>query len=95
MATKFVKHIPLTQKFETEKKINKITSPLLIAASKNDTTIPYQMSKQLASINQRAKLFISDKGSHHNSEWLLKEAVRFLNSLTSDNKVSPDGSDAL
>ncbi len=81
LSTKFVKYIPLTTKFSTDRKIYKITSPLLIGGSINDTTVPVEMSYRLATLNPNAKLYISDKGSHHESEWFFPEVKEFLESV--------------
>lgn len=82
MSMKFVKFMPMVQKFETDTKIQKITSPLLIGASENDTTVPCDMSIKLAKLNNKAIFFLSEKGSHHESEWFKDEAISFLNNLT-------------
>lgn len=81
ISTKFVRFIPMTQKFDTEYKIYKISSPLLIAHSVNDTTVPVEMSYDLAKHNPNAQLYISKTGSHHESEWVLDRALKFMNSL--------------
>jgi hypothetical protein len=81
LSTRFVKYIPLTTKFSTDKKIFKITSPLLIGGSKNDETVPVEMSYKLKVLEPKAKLFISDKGSHHESEWFFAEVKDFLESV--------------
>lgn len=81
LSSSFVKIMPLTQKFETDKKIHKIKSPLLIGHSIHDVTVPVEMSYKLKSLNSNAKLFISDTGSHHQSDWFFPEVIDFLNSL--------------
>jgi len=81
LSTKFVRYIPLITKFSTDKKICKITSPLLIGGSKNDETVPVAMSYKLESLNPKAKLFISETGSHHESEWFFPEVKEFLQSI--------------
>lgn len=82
ISTKFIECLPITQKFETDHKISKITSPLLIAHSENDTTVPVEMSLQLTALNPKAHLFISKSGSHHESEWFIPRAIEFLKFLT-------------
>ncbi|OGH94408.1 MAG: hypothetical protein A2039_03380 [Candidatus Melainabacteria bacterium GWA2_34_9] len=81
LSTKFVRYIPLITKFSTDKKICKITSPLLIGGSKNDETVPVAMSYKLESLNPKAKLFVSETGSHHESEWFFPEVKDFLESI--------------
>jgi hypothetical protein len=81
ISSRFVKCYPLTQTFQTDKKILKIHSPLLIVASLNDVTIPFYMSEQLASINKKAELYISEEGSHHSSEWAKPRVTQFLKEL--------------
>jgi alpha-beta hydrolase superfamily lysophospholipase len=78
ISTNFVKSYPMTQNFATDRKIVKIHSPLFIAASINDETIPCIMSEQLANRNHHAELYISEEGSHHSSEWLKPKLLNFL-----------------
>jgi len=80
-STKFVKYVPLITKFATDKKICKIQAPLLIGGSKNDETVPVEMSYRLSALNPKAKLYISETGSHHESEWFFEEVKNFLDSL--------------
>lgn len=86
----FVKLMPMTQKFETEKKIHKIKSPMLIGHSIHDITVPVEMSYKLKALNSSAKLFVSDKGSHHNSEWFFPEVIKFLESVELEAKQDRD-----
>lgn len=81
LSTRFVKFMPLKQKFRTDKKIHKITAPLLIGHSGNDTTVPAYMSRKLAKLNPSAKLYISKNGGHHESEWFFAEVEKFLDSV--------------
>jgi len=81
ITSKFVQCVPFTQKFQTEDKIVKINSPLLIAHSLNDTTVPPQMSYILAKLNPKAQLYMSQTGSHHESEWVKGRVLQFLESL--------------
>ncbi len=83
-----VKVMPITQKFETEKKIHKIKSPLLIGHSIHDTTVPVEMSYRLKAMNDSARLFISDTGSHHNSDWFFPTVLNFLQKV--ENKPKQD-----
>ncbi len=80
-STKFIKCFPIVQTFETDQKIHRISSPLLIAHSMYDDTVPVVMSYKLAQLNRKAELFVSEKGSHHSSEWLKPKALEFLKSL--------------
>jgi len=81
LATRFVKFFPMTEKFDTENKIFKIESPLLIAHSVNDNTVPVKMAYQLAKRNPACELFISKNGSHHESEWFIDKALEFIGKL--------------
>lgn len=81
MAVKFSKFYPMTQKFDTEHKIDKIHSPLLIGHSENDDTVPVEMARKLAELKPDAQLFISKQGSHHSSEWFKDRAITFIKSL--------------
>ena len=82
VATKFVRYIPMTQKFETDKKIHKIESPLLIGHSLNDQTVPVDMGYKLGELNPHAQLYISKTGSHHESEWFKGRVLEFLQDLS-------------
>ncbi len=82
----FVKIMPITQKFETDKKIHKIKSPLLIGHSIHDVTVPVEMSYKLRALNDSARLFISDTGSHHESEWFFEEVLEFIKKLENQAK---------
>ena len=81
LSTRFVRCYPLTQKFSTDKKISKIKSPLLIGHSVNDVTVPVEMSYKLAKLNPHAILYVSQNGSHHESEWVFPEVKEFLESV--------------
>jgi len=81
ISTKFAKFMPITQKFDTEHKIAKITSPLLIGHSTNDEIVPVEMGKKLALLNPQAQVYISQTGSHHSSEWFIPRALEFLSTL--------------
>ncbi len=81
ISSKFVEAIPLTQKFDNENKVSMISSPLLIAHSLNDKTVPSYMSIELAERNPKAKLYLCKKGSHHSSEWIKDEVLSFLINL--------------
>ncbi len=63
------------------KRLIKFKSPLLIGGSLNDTTVPVEMSFTLAALNPRAKLYISQNGSHHESEWFFPSVKAFLESV--------------
>lgn len=76
-----VSSIPMVQKFETDKKIAKIKSPLLIGHSTDDVTVPVQMSFKLKELNKSAKLFISESGSHHDNHWFFSEILIFLEKM--------------
>ena len=77
----FVKTMPITQKFETDKKIHKIKSPLLIGHSIHDVTVPVEMSYKLKALNHSARFFISNKGSHHESDWFFPEVIDFMETM--------------
>jgi uncharacterized protein len=81
LTTRFVKFMPITQKFDTEHKVAKITSPILIGHSLNDETVPVEMGKKLAMLNPHAQVYISQTGSHHSSEWFMPRALEFISTL--------------
>lgn len=81
ISSNFIECFPLRNKFSSDEKIEKIKSPLFIAHSKNDEIIPYQMSQILASKNSRAELYLSDKGSHHSSDWVFEAIKNFLKTI--------------
>lgn len=77
----FVRTMPMSQKFSTDTKIQKIHEPLLMGHSEHDTTVPVEMSKKLAQINKSAILHISNSGSHHESDWFFPAVLEFLDNL--------------
>jgi len=81
LSTTFIKFMPITQKFDTENKVSKISSHLLIGHSINDETIPVSMGIKLAELNPNAEVYISKTGSHLSSEWFKNRALEFLSSL--------------
>ena len=74
----FFDNLIYLQKYDTESKIAKISSPLLIAHDIPDEVIPVKMSYELAKMNPKAKLFISKTGSHNDGTWFYEEALKFL-----------------
>ncbi|MEI8390426.1 MAG: alpha/beta hydrolase [bacterium] len=74
----FFDNLIYLQKYDTESKIAKISSPLLIAHDIPDEVIPVKMSYELAKLNPKAKLFISKTGSHNDGTWFYEEALKFL-----------------
>lgn len=79
--TTLINILPFSQKFNTLSLIDKITCPILITHSKLDETVPFGMTKKLYSATKNAKLFISETGTHEESEWLFKEVEEFLSDL--------------
>lgn len=76
--SKLIDILPITQKFDTLSIIDKITCPILIAHSKLDATVPAEMAKELYGKAKNAKLFLSETGTHEESEWSFAEVEDFL-----------------
>lgn len=75
---KFAKFYPYTQKFETDKKVHLINSPLFIGHSKYDEIAPVEMSYKLSEFNKNAQLFISEIGDHDSNDWIFDEVEKFI-----------------
>lgn len=66
------------QKYETISKIGKISSPLLILHSKEDETVPVEMSYRLSKLNPKAKLYITQKNHHNDIYWAYDKILNFI-----------------
>lgn len=70
------------QKFENDKKIEKIDCPTLILHSKNDRKISFKMSEELHKKCKNSKLLICEDGCHDTNDWCFNEIERFFLSLS-------------
>ena len=67
------------KKFDNLAKIRRIKAPMLIAYSRQDVVIPWQMSCALADKAPRGtRRYFSPRGEHEQFRWLEKAAVNFL-----------------
>lgn len=73
--------IPLTQKFESINKIQKIRSPLFVLHSKPDDIIPYWMGEKLAEQNEHARFYLSETGGHDEPTWNNHVILDFIREL--------------
>ena len=74
----------LKDKFESYKKINKISVPVLIIHGKVDKIVPYEMGKKMYELANQPKFFYSqDYGDHmvEYDEKLLSALEQFIKSL--------------
>ena len=75
----------LKDKFESNKKINKISIPILIMHGKVDKIVPYTMGKKMYELANQPKFFYSQEYGDHMVEYdeklllALKEFIRSLN----------------
>ncbi|HSA06601.1 MAG TPA: alpha/beta hydrolase [Candidatus Gastranaerophilales bacterium] len=83
-----IKALPVFEKFDTKGKIAGIKAPLLIAHSVPDNIVPVQMSIELAKINKKARVFISEDGGHNDHKWFYPKLFEFLKSLKGASKNS-------
>ena len=75
------KPIFFNKRFDNYAKIRQIKAPLLIAYSRQDKVIPWQMSCALADKAPRfSRRYFSPRGEHEQFRWLERAAVEFLNS---------------
>ena len=73
------KPVFFNKKFDNLSKIRRIHAPLLVAYSRQDTVIPWQMSCALADKASRtAKRYFSPRGTHEQFRWAERAAVDFL-----------------
>ena len=75
----------LKDKFESNKKINKVSIPILIMHGKVDKIVPYTMGKKMYELANQPKFFYSQEYGDHMVEYdeklllALKEFIRSLN----------------
>lgn len=73
--------LPLTQKFDSKRKIASIKSPVLIIHALNDEMIPFQMAKEFHRLKSDAKIFFSPQGTHCSFGWQDSVILDFLGEL--------------
>lgn len=73
--------IPVENRFATYKKMKTVRTKTFIVHSKDDNTIPYQMSKKLAKITPNSELYIAETGGHNANGWANGAVINFLDSL--------------
>ena len=74
----------LKDKFESNKKINKISVPILIMHGKVDKIVPYDMGKKMYELANQPKFFYSQEYGDHMVEYyekLLLALKQFIQSL--------------
>lgn len=75
MAWVIYPHIPLAylipDSFNSLRKITKLKVPLLIAHSREDDLVPFQMGSQLFDASPQPKEFIELRGGHNESGWTI------------------------
>ena len=74
----------LKDKFESDKKINKINIPILIIHGKVDKIVPYKMGQKMYELANEPKYFYSQEYGDHMVEYdkkLLLALKRFVESL--------------
>ena len=74
----------LKDKFESNKKINKISIPILIMHGKVDKIVPYTMGKKMYELANQPKFFYSQEYGDHMVEYdekLLFTLKQFIKSL--------------
>ena len=74
----------LKDKFESYKKISKISAPILIIHGKVDKIVPYEMGKKMYELANQPKFFYSQEYGDHMVEYdgkLLQALVKFIKSL--------------
>ena len=84
------KPVFFNKKFDNLSKIRRIHAPLLVAYSRQDTVIPWQMSCALADKASRTtKRYFSPRGTHEQFRWAERAAVDFLSGKKSRSTRPP------
>lgn len=78
---KHIEKISFVQTLDGINKIKDVKCPILIMHNKTDKIAPYQNSIELSQNNPDSELFISEKGSHWDSDWGFEKVFEFANSL--------------
>ena len=76
--------ILLKDKYESDKKIKNIKSPILIMHGEADKVVPFWMGKKLYNLANEPKYFYFSKYDDHMMEYnekLLNELTKFIDSL--------------
>ena len=76
--------ILLKDKYESDKKIKNIKSPILIMHGEVDKVVPFWMGKKLYNLANEPKYFYFSKYDDHMMEYnekLLNELTKFIDSL--------------
>jgi len=88
MGKKYYPFLPvsflLKDKFESDKKINKISIPILVIHGKVDRIVPYEMGKKMYELANQPKFFYSQEYGDHMVEYdekLLSALRQFIQSL--------------
>jgi len=74
----------LKDKYESDKKIKKIKSPILIMHGEVDRIVPFWMGEKMYKLANQPKYFYFSKYDDHMLEYnekLLNELKKFINSL--------------
>ena len=78
----FIYLILWNRKLDNTRQIPRVKAPLLVAYSRQDERIPWQMSAALARLAPHGtQAYASPRGSHGEFGWLEKRALDFLTSL--------------
>ena len=74
----------LKDKFESNKKINKVSIPILIIHGKVDKVVPFEMGKKIFELSNEPKFFYSQEYGDHMVDYdekLLLALKKFIQSL--------------
>lgn len=85
-AKKHIEGSLFIEKMDNTEKIKHVKCPILITHPKNDKVSHYQNSIELAQLNKKTELYISEEGTHWNSEWCFDKIFEFINSLEYNQK---------
>lgn len=81
LAVSLIEKTNFIQKYDSLSKMKKILCPILIVHSKSDRIAPYYNSMALANENDKAELFLSNKGNHWLNDWCLDKVSEFIGKL--------------
>lgn len=87
-AKKHIENMNFIQKLDNLSKIEEVKCPILIIHPQNDKITPHENSLELAKKNKKAKVCISEEGTHWDAQWCLDKVFEFVNSLEYNKAVN-------
>lgn len=76
-----IREVKFIQKFNNIDKISKVRCPILLLHSKTDRIAPSKNSRELYERKLNAQLFLSETGSHWQTNWCINKISEFIDNL--------------